>query len=65
MTLFNCTSPWEIHDYGVQVKIVSPLLAQDHYKRGHDPAATSAIGLREVFDAVMKQLEPRGAAATR
>src|ERR1017187_6750152 len=26
VTLFTCTSPWEIHDYGVQQKIVSPLL---------------------------------------
>ncbi len=25
VTIFNCTSPWEIHDYGFQTKIVSPL----------------------------------------
>ena len=26
VTLFTCTSPWEIYEYGVQKKIVSPLL---------------------------------------
>ena len=26
VTLFTCTSPWEIYDYGIQKKIVSPLL---------------------------------------
>lgn len=26
VTLFQCTSPWEIHDYGLQTKIISPCL---------------------------------------
>jgi len=56
VTLFNCTSPWEIYDYGVQTKIVSPLLEEFFYKRGHDERATTAITLDEVFDAVMSQL---------
>ena len=46
VTIFNCTSPWEIHDYGLQTKIVSPLLGEFFYKRGLDPRATSAVGLR-------------------
>ena len=58
VTLFNCTSPWEIYDYGLQTKIVSPLLAEFFYKRGMDPRATSAIGLDEVYAAVMKRLGP-------
>jgi heptosyltransferase-2 len=57
VTLFNCTSPWEIYDYGLLVKLTSPLLAEYFYKRGHDPRATEAIRLAEVKDAVLSQLE--------
>jgi len=56
VTIFNCTSPWEIYDYGIQTKIVSPLLAEFFYKRGLDPRATTAISLEEVFAAVMRKL---------
>jgi ADP-heptose:LPS heptosyltransferase len=57
VTLFTCTSPWEIYDYGVQEKLVSPLLEKFFYKRGYDEHATTAISVDEVFDAVMEQLE--------
>lgn len=57
VTLFNCTSPWEIYDYGLQTKLVSPLLEQYFYKRAFDPAATAAIPLEDVFNAVVKCLE--------
>jgi len=57
VTLFTCTSPWEIYDYGIQKKIVSPLLEEFFYKRGYDKRATTAISVDEVFDAVMNQLE--------
>jgi len=57
VSLFNCTSPWEIYDYGVQTKIVSPLLEEFFYKRGYDERAMAAITVDEVFDAVMAQLE--------
>jgi heptosyltransferase II len=56
VTLFNCTSPWEIYDYGIQKKIISPLLAEYFYQRGYDPCATTAIKLDEVLQAVMAQL---------
>jgi hypothetical protein len=56
VTLFTCTSPWEIHDYGLQTKIVSPLLGEFFYKRGLDPRATTAIGVDEVMTAVLGQL---------
>src|SRR5205814_3509107 len=36
VTLFTCTSPWEIYDYSVQTKIVSPLLEECFYKREFD-----------------------------
>jgi heptosyltransferase-2 len=57
VTLFTCTSPWEIYDYGIQKKLVSPLLRKFFYKRGYDERATTAITVGEVFDAVMTQLE--------
>lgn len=57
VTLFTCTSPWEIHDYGLQTKIVSPLLEEFFYKRGYDRRATTAISVDQVFDATMKQLQ--------
>jgi ADP-heptose:LPS heptosyltransferase len=57
VTLFTCTSPWEIYDYGIQKKIVSPFLAQFFYKRGYDKQATTAIPVGEVVSAVMAQLE--------
>jgi hypothetical protein len=57
VTLFNCTSPWEIYDYGLQKKIVSPLLEEFFYKRGYDNRATTAISVDEVEVALMEQLE--------
>ena len=57
VSLFTCTSPWEIYDYGIQKKIVSPLLEEFFYKRGYDERATTAIGVDEVLGAVMTQLD--------
>jgi ADP-heptose:LPS heptosyltransferase len=56
VTIFNCTSPWEIHDYGLQTKMVSPLLAEFFYKRGMDTRATTAIHVDEVLAATMERL---------
>jgi ADP-heptose:LPS heptosyltransferase len=61
VTLFTCTSPWEIHDYGVQTQLVSPCLEEFFYKRGYDERATIGIGVDEVFTAVMSQLETAAA----
>jgi ADP-heptose:LPS heptosyltransferase len=57
VSLFTCTSPWEIYGYGVQRQIVSPLLEKFFYKRGYDERATTAITVNEVEVAVMEQLE--------
>jgi heptosyltransferase II len=57
VSLFNCTSPWEIHDYGLQTKLVSPLLEEFFYQRNFDPRATTAISLEEVLRAVLAQVE--------
>jgi glycosyl transferase family 9 (putative heptosyltransferase) len=56
VSLFTCTSPWEIYDYGLQTKIVSPLLGDFFYQRGFDSRATTAINLGEVLAATIGQL---------
>jgi len=57
VTLFTCTSPWEIYDYGLQKKVISPLLSEFFYQRGYNERATTAISVSEVKEAVMSQLE--------
>jgi heptosyltransferase-2 len=57
VSLFTCTSPWEIHDYGIQTKIISPLLGEFFYKRTFDPRATTVISVEEVLKATLKQLQ--------
>jgi lipopolysaccharide heptosyltransferase II len=57
VSLFTCTSPWEIHDYGLQRKIVSPLIKEFFYKRGFAERAISAITLEDVITAVLEQLD--------
>ena len=57
VSLFTCTSPWEIHDYGLQKKIVSPLIKEFFYKRGFAERATRAIALEDVLAAVLEQLD--------
>ncbi len=65
ITLFTCTSPWEIYDYGIQKKIVSPRLEEFFYKRGYDERATTAISVDEVEAAVVTQLEASAQVANR
>jgi len=66
VSLFTCTSPWEIHDYGLQRKIVSPLIKEFFYKRGFAERATSAITLEDVVAAVLEQIDaPSTANAVR
>jgi heptosyltransferase-2 len=56
VTLFTCTSPWEIYDYGIQRKIISPCLEEFFYKREYDQRATMLIPIDEVLDAVKTTL---------
>ena len=58
VAIFNCTSPWEIYDYGLLTKLVSPVLSEFFYKRDFDPRATTAVSLDEVVHAVMSCLDP-------
>ncbi|HEY4300740.1 MAG TPA: glycosyltransferase family 9 protein [Candidatus Didemnitutus sp.] len=57
VSLFNCTSPWEIHEYGLLTKLISPLLAEFFYKRTFEARATTAITLPEVKAAVLASLQ--------
>ena len=63
VSIFNCTSPWEIYDYGIQTKLVSPLLGEFFYKRGFDPRAATAIPLEAVIEAVKASLDRATTAA--
>jgi len=65
VTLFNCTSPWEIYGYGLQIKLVSPLLDKFFYQRGSDSTAMTAIGLDDVYRSVMTQLSEAAAPSAR
>jgi heptosyltransferase-2 len=57
VAIFNCTSPWEIYDYGLLTKLVSPLLGEFFYKREFDPRAIAAVSLEECVRAVTEALE--------
>jgi len=63
VSIFTCTSPWEICGYGLQEKIVSPFLEKFFYARGYDVRATTAITVDEVFRAVMNQFNVAAPAA--
>jgi len=56
VSIFTCTSPWEIHDYGIQTKLISPLLDEFFYKRGFELRATNTVPLEAVSAAVREQL---------
>ncbi|HWD19975.1 MAG TPA: hypothetical protein VHB20_11925 [Verrucomicrobiae bacterium] len=56
-SIFNCTSPWEIHGYGLQTQLISPLLEEFFYRRDFEARATTAISLETVLAAVLANLE--------
>lgn len=57
LAIFTCTSPWEIHDYGLLTKVVSPNLAKYFYTRTLDEEAVAAISLDEVYRKVCERLD--------
>ena len=56
VSIFTCTSPWEIHDYGIQTKVISPYLEEYFYARDFHERATTAVPLDTVLAAVMEQV---------
>jgi len=59
IALFNCTSPWEIFDYGILTKLVSPLLGEFFYKREYDSRAATAIAREDVLRAVLQAVDSK------
>ena len=57
VSIFTCTSPWEIHDYGIQTKLISPLLERFFYQREFNAQATTTISLEEVLHAVLERMK--------
>jgi heptosyltransferase II len=57
LSIFICTSPWEIHDYGIQKKIVSPLLGRFFYKRDYNREAVESIRVEDVYNTVMDHIQ--------
>ena len=55
--LFNCTSPWEIYNYGNLTKLISPLLEEFFYSRDFDPRATTALPFDSVLTATLAALK--------
>ena len=57
--IFTCTSPWEIHDYGILSKVVSPNLDRYFYSKGNIPEARQSISIESVYQLVSRQMEFR------
>ena len=56
ITLFNCTSPHEIFDYGRMIKIVSPTYEKYFYQKKYSKEAVDSIKVDIVFDSLKKLL---------
>lgn len=56
VSIFTCTSPAEIYDYGRTVKIISPLLDRAFYRREYIKDAVEAISLESIYESVKKLL---------
>lgn len=52
VAIFTCTSPWEIHEYGVLHRVVSPRLEEYFFSRDDPPEAVDAIPEPVVAEAV-------------
>ncbi len=56
ISLFICTSPFEIYDYGILTKVVSPKLKEYFYRRDFLAEATRSIKLSTVLNIVYEKL---------
>jgi len=52
ITLFTCTSPFEIHDYNLITKIISPKLNQYYYQREFNEECVKNITIDEILNKV-------------
>ena len=56
VAIFNCTSPWEIFDYGLLKKHISPMLAEHFYTRQYKEDGTRAISMQAILASVLEVL---------
>jgi ADP-heptose:LPS heptosyltransferase len=52
VAIFTCTSPWEIHDYGLLRRVTSPMLERYFFSRENPPEAAEAIPVAVVVEEV-------------
>jgi heptosyltransferase II len=57
LSIFTCTSPWEIYDYGLQKKVISPLLDKYFYQRGFSREAVESIAVDLVLKTVLAHID--------
>jgi heptosyltransferase-2 len=57
LSIFTCTSPWEIYGYGLQRKVISPCLGEYFYKRHFDEKATTCIPLMQVYQEALEDIK--------
>lgn len=50
IALFTCTSPYEIHDYNLIHKVISPELKEYYYQREYNKSCTTGIKINNVLD---------------
>ncbi len=60
VAIFTCTSPWEIHGYGIMEKVISPGLASAFYRNEYVPEAVDAITVNTVLAAFRKMKTASG-----
>lgn len=53
VTIFLCTSPWEIYDYGRMTKMITPLLRKGFYRRDYFADVVNGVTVDEAFRAVV------------
>ncbi|MEK6915963.1 MAG: glycosyltransferase family 9 protein [Nanoarchaeota archaeon] len=56
VSLFNCTSPYEIYDYGRMTKIVSSLYEKFFYSKEFHEELVNSIPVKDVLEAVEKKM---------
>jgi heptosyltransferase-2 len=56
VAVFTCTSPWEIHDYRLLTKVISPKLEQYFYSREFKEDAVTCIPYQEVHGLILEKL---------
>lgn len=57
VAIFTCTSPWEIFDYGLMEKVISPQLENAFYKTTYVAEAVDSISVADVMNAFRKVMK--------